>query len=339
MEHIHLFGCEETPFTATYVFLGQAGKRNTVEVNYLIPYFLEYTTNNAVLSRVNLQTNMLAVLFGELQRVGDDTLVVQYDTGTNDSFVHFLQLTVESNCVDLLLMELRVRQLSCQVTIVGKQQYTGGITVETTYRIDALLTGITHDIDDGMTLLRVVGGRHRVLRFIEQDIDLTFATNGLVMETNIIRRQHFNAQRISYYSIDSNDTGLNKIIRLSTGTDTCVSKVLIQTNRLRQIFMLLTINLLFMSRIESVITFGFTSERTVRTVGALAVGRTFAVKRAMRTIGSLYALWIKTESSGFVTFAVESGTSRNRFALSAEARTRSALTIVGIVVKHVFSKH
>ena len=95
MKESYFLRCEETPFAATYVFLGQTGKRDAVEVDDLIPYLLEDAANDAVLTGVNLQTDMLAVAFRELQGIGDDTLVVQYDTGANDGLIYFVQLLVE----------------------------------------------------------------------------------------------------------------------------------------------------------------------------------------------------------------------------------------------------
>ena len=153
-----------------------------------------------------------------------------------------------------------MRQLSCQITIIGEQQNAGGVTVQTTYRIDALVASITHDVDHRVTLLRIIGRGDSILRLIEQDIHFTFATNGLTMETNIIRRQHFHAQIIYRHTIDGDHSCLNEIICLTTGTNTCVGKVFIETNRLGRIFVLLTISLLLAVRINTIVTFRSTSE-------------------------------------------------------------------------------
>ena len=213
---------------------------------------------------MDLQTDMFAIRFRELQRIRDDALVVQHYTGTDDCLVHFVQFAIQRHGVDLLLMELRMGQFSCQVSVIGQQENTGRITVQTTHRVDTLGASATNNINHGMTLLRIVGRGHCILGFIEQDIDLAFAANRLSVETHIIRRQHFSAQIIHGLTIDGDHTGLDEIICLTTGTDTCVCEVFIQTNRLRRILMLLTIDLLFMSGINSGIAFRFASERTIR---------------------------------------------------------------------------
>ena len=88
-------------------------------------------------------------------------------------------------------MEFRMGQLSGQVAVVGEQQHTGGITVQTAYRINTLSTSVTNDIDYRMTLLRIIRSGDGILRLIEQNIHLTLTTNRLIVETNVIRRQHF----------------------------------------------------------------------------------------------------------------------------------------------------
>ena len=137
------------------------------------------------------------------------------------------------------------------------------------------------------------------------------------METDIIRQQHFGTQAIYGHTVDGDHTCLDKIICLTTAADTGVSEVLVQTNRLGRIFVLLTIDLLFVCGIKTVVTFRFTSERFMRAFGTLCT---------------------KTERLRFTltVFAAETRTSTYRLSFSAETRTRSAFSIVGIVVKHVF---
>ena len=101
LEESDLLRSQETPFAAAYILLGQTGKRNAVEVHYLIPYFLEYAAHNAVLTGVDLQTDMLAVGFRELQSIRNNALVIQYYTGTDNSFIHFVQFMIQRNGIFL----------------------------------------------------------------------------------------------------------------------------------------------------------------------------------------------------------------------------------------------
>ena len=323
MEESYFLRCEETPFAATYVFLGQTGKRDAVEVDDLIPYLLEDAANDAVLTGVNLQADMLAVAFRELQGIGDDTLVVQYDTGANDGLIYFVQLLVERDSIDLLLMEFRMGQLGCQVTVVGEQQYARGVTVQTTNRIDTLGTCRTNDVDYRVTLLRVIGGSYGVLGFVKQDIDLALTANRLVMETYLIGRKYLHAQIIDYLTIDRDHSCLDKIIGLTTGTNAGIGQEFIQTNRLRRVFVLLTIVLLFTFGIESVVTFRFVKRTIGTALAVLTKARTLVVTFALKTgTGLMVAFTLKTRTSGL--------------SVSMETRTRSAFRfIVGMIVKHV----
>ena len=255
MEHSYFFRCEEAVFAPAHVLFGKSGKGNTVEVHHFIADFLKNTAYDTVLTGVNLQTDVSAILFRELKCVRNDTFIIQHNTCANDSLVHLVQISIQRNGIDLLLMELRVRQFGSQVPIVGEEEDAGRVTVQTSHRIDTLSTGVTNDVDHRVTLLGIIRGGYRILRFIEEDIDLSLTTNRLVMETDIIGRKHFNTQVISGYTIDGDYACLNKIICLTTRANTSVCQVFIKTNRLRRIFVLLTIGLLFTGGIESVVTF------------------------------------------------------------------------------------
>ena len=271
---------------------------------------------------MNLQSDMFAIGFWELKCVRNDTLVIQDDAGADNSLIDLVQFFIKGDSIHFLLMELRVRQFGRQVAIIGEQEHTGGVSVQTTYRIDTLCASITNDINDGMTLLRVVSRGNGILRLIEQDIDLALALNRLVVETNIIGWQHFDAEVIDSNTIDGDDTGLDEIVCFTTGADTCVSEELIETNRLGRILVLLAISLLFTIGIKSVITFRFASERTVGALGAFTERTLYTF--AEGTLGS---------SDMLSMLACKSGASRNGLAFSLETRTRSALRfIVGIVV-------
>ena len=328
MEHVHLFGREETPFAATYVLLGQAGEGHAVEVHHLIADFLEYTAYDAVLTRVNLETDMTTVGFRELEGIRDDALVVQHHSGANDSLIHFVEFAVERHGVNLLLMEFRVRQLGGEVAVVGQQEHTGGVAVEASHGIDTLRAGVTNDVDNGMTLLRIIRRGDGILGFIEQDIDLALTANGLVVESDIIRRQHLRAEAIHGLAIDGDHTGLDEIIGLTAGTDTCVSQEFIQTHGLCRVLVLLTIYLLFMTGVDTGIAFRLTSKRTL---GTLRTG--LSVAGEMRTAFSVTG---ETRATGALcSVAGETRTTYLLCALSVDALSRTTrLTVIVRIVVH-----
>ena len=271
MQHSYLFGVEEAVFAASHVLLGQTGEGNAVEGYDFVAHFLKHTAHYAVLTRVDLQTDMLAILLRELQCIGDDTLVVKNHSGTKDSFIYLLQVAIQRSGVDLFLIEFGVRQFGSQVTIVGQQEHTCCVAVEATYRIDTLGTSVANDINYRVALLRIVGCSNGIFRLIEQDIHLMLAANGLVVETHLIGRQHFGTQRISHHAVDGNHTGLDKIIGLTTRADACVSQEFIQTNRFRRVFVLAVVGVTLLSGIYALIAFRFVETRTLLRLFAIVV--------------------------------------------------------------------
>jgi len=63
-----------------------------------------------------------------------------------------------------------VHELIRQIAIVGEQEETGGIAVETAYGIDAFPDGTADELHDGVTLLRVGRGGEKAFGLIHQDI-------------------------------------------------------------------------------------------------------------------------------------------------------------------------
>lgn len=295
----------------------------------------------------------MAVGFGELECIGYNPFVIKHDAGTYDSFVHFLEVTVEGDGVHFLLVELRMREFGSQVTVIGKEEHAGGVSIKPSDGIDTLGAGIADDIDDGVPFLRVIGGGDGVLGFIEKDIYLAFASYGLVMETDLISRQHFDAERVHDLSVDGDDTGLDKIIRLATGTDARVGEEFIESYGLGGVLVQFAVSLLFAWGIESVVT--------LRTFACWACKRTVlrAVKSVLAVLEGVLAVLVGRAERTLRLFAVSSETGTrcslrvpletrtwltgNRFILSAETWTRvvrgaseavwtADTVIVGIVV-------
>ena len=346
LEESDLFRREESPFAASYVFLGQSGKRDPVEVDHFVSHFLKDTAYDAVLPGVDLQSNVMAVSFGELECIGYNPFVIKHDAGTYDSFVHFLEVTVEGDGVHFLLVELRMRQFGSQVTVIGKEEHAGGVSIKPSDGVDTLGAGIADDVDDGVPFLRVVGRGDGVLGFIEKDIYLAFASYGLVVETDLISRQDFDAERVHDLSVDGDDTGLDKIIRLATGADARVGEEFIESYGLGGVLVQFVVSLLFACGIESVVTLRTfacgackrTVLRAVKSVLAVLIG---VFKRTL----CLFSVPSETRarSSLGVTPEAWSGLMGNRFILSAETGTRvvrgaseavwtADTVIVGIVV-------
>ena len=134
--------------------------------------------------------------------------------------------------VDLLLQVLRMGQLGSQVTIVRQQEHTSGVAVQTTNGVDALRTSVLHQIHHGLTLLRIVTGRHVVLRLVEQHIDLLLDGHGLIVELHLVGTQDLGTQLCYHLTIHGDDTSLDKLISLTTAADTCIGQEFVQAQRL-----------------------------------------------------------------------------------------------------------
>ena len=311
LQESHLFGSEEAIFAAGHFLLSQTGERHAVEAHYFVSHFLEDTTYHTILTRVDLEAYMTAIVLGKLECIRHHSLVIQHHAGTYDGLIHLIQVVIKRHGIYLLLVELRMGQFGSQIAVVGEQEHTGGVTIQPTYRVDTLGAGITHDVDHRVALLGIVGGGDCVLGFVEQDIHLALTTNRLIVETDVVGGQHLGAKRRNGLTIYGDHSGLYKIIGLATAADAGIGQKLIQTDRLGRILHLLTIMLALALRIDCVVALYSRTERTVLS----------------KCVRSRFVLAVATEA----------GTSRNRFVLSAKTRTRSALTfIVKIIVVHVW---
>ena len=79
-----------------------------------------------------------------------------------------------------------MRQLAGQLAIVGEQEHTRRVAVETAHGIDALAAGTLHEVHHRLAVLRVVAGGDIVLGLVEQDIDLLLDADLLVVEEDDI---------------------------------------------------------------------------------------------------------------------------------------------------------
>ena len=73
-------------------------------------------------------------------------------------------------------------QLAGQVTIVGEQEHTRGVAVQTTHGIDTLAAGILHEVHHRLAVLGVIAGGHIILGLVEEHIDLLLDGHELVVE-------------------------------------------------------------------------------------------------------------------------------------------------------------
>ena len=241
-EHFHFFLGEETPVAAADILLGESGKLYAVELDHTIAEMLEDTTHDAVLAAVNLDAYLTLVGFaGIIDSIGMDFSVVEGDALSNLLEVAGSHLLVEIDMVDLLLEELGMGEFAGQVAIIGEQEHTCGVAVQTAHRIDTLGAGALHQIHHCLTLLGVVAGGNVILRFVEQHINFLLECNRLVVEHHAIGAQDLCSQLGHNLAIDLHDTCRDELIGLTTAANTGVSQELVQAKGLIGIVILLLI--------------------------------------------------------------------------------------------------
>ena len=276
---VYLLLGEVAPVAAANVLLGQSGKLHAVELGNLISQRLEDAANDAVLARVNLDAYLLLIsIAGILDGVGLDVTVLQCDALGNLLHIVSRNSLVQVNVIDFLLQKLGVRQLRSQVAIIGKQQHTGGVAVQTTNGIDTLGTSILNKVHHRLTLLGIIAGGNVVLGFVQQHINFLLQCNGLVVETDVVGAHHLGTQLVDNLTIDSHHTSLDKLVGLATAANTGISQELVQTDGLIGIEVLL---LIFNTLLQRILGIGIIARRTL-TIAALL--RTLSIATTLLTV-------------------------------------------------------
>ena len=118
--------------------------------------------------------------------------------------------------INLLLQELRVSQLTCEFTVVGQQQHTGGVAVEASDGINTFGTSALNEVHDGLAVLGIVGSGDIILRLVEQDIDLFLDLHQLIVELHFVRTLDLGAELCNDNAIDADYASLDEGVGLTT---------------------------------------------------------------------------------------------------------------------------
>ena len=179
-------------------------------------------------------------------------------------------------------------QLGSQVTIVGQQQHTRGVTVQTTNRIDTLRASTLHKVHHRLTLLGIVARGHIVLRLVQQHIDLLLHGDGLLVELHLIGTQHLGTQLGHHLTVHGDNTCLDKLVGLTTAANTGISQELVQTDGLVGIEVLL---LVLYALLHVILSIGIEA-RSVLTVstGTLLIATALLITATLRAVTALTLL-------------------------------------------------
>ena len=191
---------------------------------------------------MNLDTHLTLVgLVCILDGIGLDLTIVQGDALSNLVHVVSRDILVEEHVIDLLLEELGMGKFAGEVAIVGKQEHTGGIAVETANGIDTLRASIFHQVHHSLALLWVVAGSDIVFGLVEQHVDLLLKAYGLIVEHHLVGARHLGAQFGHHLSVDGHHTCLDICIGLTTAANAGIGKILVEADGLIGVDMLLLV--------------------------------------------------------------------------------------------------
>ena len=137
---------------------------------------------------------------------------------------------VGPHLVDFLLDILGVGELGREVTIVGEQEHTSGVAVQTSHGIDAFLTGTLDEVHNGLAAVGVVAGGDAILGLIEQDVALLLGGYNLSIVFHNVLGGDFHAEFGSYLAVDLDETLLDVFIGYTTRADAGVGHELVQAD-------------------------------------------------------------------------------------------------------------
>ncbi len=230
-QHLHFLLGEETPIATAQVLLCQTGELHTVELNHTVAQMLEDAAHDTVLTAVNLNTHLTLIGVGSIfDSICMHLAISQFHTRSDLLDIMGGDVLIEEHVVHLLLQELGMREFAGQVAIVGEQQDTCSVAVETPYGIDTLGTNVLHQVHDGLTLLGIIAGGDTVLGFIEQHIHFLLQAHQLVMEMHLVGTHHLGAQFGHNLTVDFHHACLDEFVGLATTAHPRIGKELVQTD-------------------------------------------------------------------------------------------------------------
>ena len=155
--------------------------------------------------------------------------ILQHDAVGNLAKVGSGDVLVAEHMVYLFLEVLGMCQFGSQVAIVGEQEHTGGIAVQTANGIDALAAGVLHQFHHGLAVLGVIACGNVVLGLVQEHIHLLLHVDGLVVEHHLVAALHLGAEFGYNNTVHLYHTSLNEGICLATAAYTGIGEIAVQT--------------------------------------------------------------------------------------------------------------
>ena len=268
-QHLHFLLSEEAPVATTEILLCKSCKLYAVELYYAIAEVLEDTANDTVLAAVDLDANLALVCIACIL----DSVCMYLAVLKLYAVSYLLQVVscnvlVEVNMVDLLLEELRMCKLRSQIAVVGEQEHTGGVAVETSYRIDALGAYVLNQIHYGLALLRVVACSNAILRLVEQHVHFLLKIYRLIVEFDFVGALYLCSEFGNYFTVNRHNACLDELVSLTARANAGVGKELVETYRLVGIDVLL---LILDTLLHAILSIGIIIGRTLTIAATLLI--------------------------------------------------------------------
>ena len=107
-------------------------------------------------------------------------------------------------------------QFGSQVTVVGEEQHTRRVPIETTYRVDTFVASVLHDVQHRQFCVWIVVGSDAVFWFVQQEVDPLVRGNQLVVDHDLVATENLCSQFADIHTVNRHNTSLDQFVSLTT---------------------------------------------------------------------------------------------------------------------------
>ena len=132
--------------------------------------------------------------------------------------------------VDFLLHIFGMGELRCKFAVVGEQEHTGGVAVETTHRVDSLGAGVFNEVHNGHAAIGVVACCNAVFRLVEEDVALAFECYHLVLIFNSVFGCDFGSEFGNRSAVHLHKSLCDEFVGFAARADSGVSHEFVQAH-------------------------------------------------------------------------------------------------------------
>jgi len=154
--------------------------------------------------------------------IGGNGPVFEFDAVGDFLHVGHRHRFVEGHLVDFFHFVAGMGESLRELPVVGEQDESCGVFIESSHRIDPFLTGLFDQVHNGAFGMGIVGGGHHLAGFVEQNIDFPFGSEKAVVEADLVGRGNLGSQFGDHLSVDGDHTRGNVFVGFTAGADSGV---------------------------------------------------------------------------------------------------------------------